>query len=486
MVEMKLSPCSEKLINTLVHSDNPTQTLNLQYDGLSAKEKEKLDLVVGNLEEEGYIKIFWADDVPYHVSLGPQAFMYLENDSQTSATKEKETEMTNRIIFISHQSADKAVADILADFFKNLDIPSATIFCSSLPGNDVKEVISSEVKMALKNSAVNIAILSRNYYKSAYCLNEAGVIWYNDTPQILIALPEIAPDNMFGFFSKDNRLYRLDIDTGVSSIYDIVIDAVQVNRAKAGSLTAENNKLRLRYEDFIKTRELEATPIASSVPIGLSNITTDDERIVLYYLLSKNVRKATMCDVQQWLNENEIHNVNIDNAFDLLSHFEGGSTSNKTLEFGIDTFREYSAKRTVIIPDLKTYADQHTILASDIFKDIWHSEAMKPEIKLFISYIIDENPQEFGCRNKASAQLDSIKQWEIKNSLDDALSADYESCLNLFICNDLVYEIDWTSYGNPREYKLYPSLQNYLLNCPKEMTDQLQQIKEEHIIKVQF
>ncbi len=77
------------------------------------------------------------------------------------------------------------------------------VFCSSLPGNDINEKISGEVKTALKNSTVNIAILSREYYQSAYCLNEAGVLWYEDVPVIPIALPEINSNNMYGFLNKE-------------------------------------------------------------------------------------------------------------------------------------------------------------------------------------------------------------------------------------------------------------------------------------------
>lgn len=43
------------------------------------------------------------------------------------------------IIFISHRSIDKNFADILVDFLCGTGIPKDRIFCSSLPGNDVKE-----------------------------------------------------------------------------------------------------------------------------------------------------------------------------------------------------------------------------------------------------------------------------------------------------------------------------------------------------------
>lgn len=57
-------------------------------------------------------------------------------------------------IFISHRSTDSAIADALLDFFVGTGIPKDMIFCSSLPGNDVRIRISEEVKETIKNSCL--------------------------------------------------------------------------------------------------------------------------------------------------------------------------------------------------------------------------------------------------------------------------------------------------------------------------------------------
>ena len=389
--------------------------------------------------------------------------------------------MAEKIVFISHRTIDKEVADMLFEFFLGVGIQRNAIFCSSLPGNDVKVVISGEVKEALEKSAVNIAILSQNYYQSAYCLNEAGVFWYKykDTPVIPIALPEINEDNMYGFLDDDYKIRRLDCDTDVAYIYDTVVEALSSQRTTASVITCENNNIKKKYESLIKTRELEET--APTQPIGLSDITTDDERIVLYYILSENVRKANKATIEQWLLDNEIFDVNIDNAFDLLSSFNGGSVVDYTLELGIDKFRECSANRESIIPVLKEYVVSHTKLAVDTFKRIWDSKSLDASIKMFVAYIVDNKINTFGARWKEERQMESIVQWEKEHLFDHILSENYHNCLELFILNNLVYESDWTDHGNPKEYSLYSSLQNFLFNCPSELQEQLQKIKGKHL-----
>lgn len=107
------------------------------------------------------------------LNLLPCSFSYFERKATAQAMSLASTtgEKVDSIIFISHRSTDKDVADMLVDFFCGTGIPRNAVFCSSLPGNDINEKISGEVKAALKSSAINVAILSHSYYESAYCLN---------------------------------------------------------------------------------------------------------------------------------------------------------------------------------------------------------------------------------------------------------------------------------------------------------------------------
>ena len=255
----KLPSNSEKLLHKIVCADNPVQVLCNLFEKASPSEDDELRGIIRELRQEGYINVKWADNLPYFVTLNNSARVYEEQLAEYKAQKapqiSQETEM-NPVIFISHRSTDKEVADMLVGFLSATGISRYKIFCSSLPGNDINEKISDEVKTALKNSSVNIAILSYDYYQSAYCLNEAGVLWYNDVPVIPIALPEINSNNMYGFLNSEYKLRRLDSDTDISYIYDTVNEATSTPHTKFGVVTSENNKLRNQYTNFLKSRKL--------------------------------------------------------------------------------------------------------------------------------------------------------------------------------------------------------------------------------------
>lgn len=163
--------------------------------------------------------------------------------------------MSQKLIFISHRTTDKSVGEMLLDFLSTTGIPRGAIKCSSLPGNDVKEKISPEVRDWIRQSVVNIAILSSDYYDSAYCLNEAGILWYlNDIPVIPIGLPEITHDKMIGFLNGDYKIRRLDSDDDIAYIYDTVQEAMGVSPVKYSVINTETKKLRKRYDQFCDDR----------------------------------------------------------------------------------------------------------------------------------------------------------------------------------------------------------------------------------------
>ena len=390
-------------------------------------------------------------------------------------------------VFISHRSSEAKVADMLRDFLVGTGIPNDCIFCSSLPGNDVKHRISPEVKEKIKYSAVNIALLSNDYYNSAYCVNEAGIIWLREEAiPIVIGMPEITHDNMLGFLNNDYKLRRLNSDDDIAAIYDAVQKAVGVPPATISVVVNASHKLKENYDAFISSRTIESQSKGHPTADILDLITTDDEKIVLLYVFKKNIRKIKKEAIAQWLQDLEIYDVNIDNAFDLLSTIGSGKNHGEQLELGIDFFREITTQSEAIIQSLSPILEKHIISSQTILQQMFKSRQLDDVDMLFVAYIIDEKMDTFGDRWQAEAQIADIKEWEAKNSLDSTLSENYSKSLSLFIQNRLDYESAWTSYGNAKEYSLCSSVRQWLLQNPSELKDLLASVKKTHTFDLPF
>lgn len=162
-----------------------------------------------------------------------------------------------RIIFISHSSEDREIAELLSDFLILTGIPRELIRCSSLPGNDVRSEFPSEIRQWIRDSSVCIALLSEAYYRSVYCMNEAGILWFQEQekPLIPVGLPEVSTEQMSGFLGSSHLMRRLDSETDLSQIYDIIADALDSgSRVKTSVISNEISKTIMRYEQCLRER----------------------------------------------------------------------------------------------------------------------------------------------------------------------------------------------------------------------------------------
>lgn len=376
-------------------------------------------------------------------------------------------------IFISHKSEECKVADMLKDYLVSVGVPGEKIFVSSLPGNDVKHVISKEVKEKLQTSVVNIAILSAQYYTSAYCLNEAGVIWLReDVPAIVIGMPEITHENMLGFLNNDYKLRRLNNSGDISHIYDTVRNVIKCAPVSMVAATEASSKLIDRYNAYLVTQNASATSKTVSINVNLDEFMTDEEKIVLYYVLSKRVCSFTKTEIEAWLKEMEILDVNLNNAFALIAGLEKSSYDSATekITLDIEFFRKMIAKQMEFTKLLQPVLKKHQQLSSDRFTEMWNNGIFKDTDKLLLAYILKNRVVDLGTGWMEKIQIEAIQRWEREVDILGDLSCSYGAAVSLLFENDLVYISEWTKYNQPRKYSLCPSLRKlfFVGKCPYE------------------
>ncbi len=226
-------------------------------NGIVWEKVEDTDDDVDGEEPTGDNEVFSENNAP--MSLNSDNAKIITSKEQLKEVKDKmgEKNTVRDEIFISHRSVDGAFADMILDFFSGCEIPKEKIFCSSLPGNDVEERISPEVKQHLKKAAIIILILSKDYYESAYCISEAGVAWYLDeTTSVPIGLPEINHKDMVGFLDQGYKLRRLDNDDDISYLFDKTTEKLGVGTNKHSIINRETKKLEERYKQQIDRRDV--------------------------------------------------------------------------------------------------------------------------------------------------------------------------------------------------------------------------------------
>lgn len=276
---------AETMLRTALEKLTDSSKYNVSVDKKDFERNiyDNFALVCEELQQYGMITAYMLMGTFAQLTLSEAGKTYFEEKTEAENRVEEMKDTGRNTIFISHRTVDAAVADMIKDFLVNTGIPNDKVFCSSLPGNDVNEKISPEVKQRLKESTINILILSKDYYDSAYCLNEVGVAWYLDEAvAVPIGLPEINHENMIGFLNNDYKLRRLDDDGDISYLYDIARERLNADTVKHSTITRETQKLKERYAQYISTRNtgmVEEDPIHQSTQVTLEK----DEGILLVY-----------------------------------------------------------------------------------------------------------------------------------------------------------------------------------------------------------
>ena len=348
-----------------------------------------------------------------------------------------------------------------------MGIPKDFIYLCGLPSNDGKVINIDEINAMLKSSCVNIPILSQKFLDSAFCTNVTGSFVFDENALLLpVILPEITPNMVSGFLKEFYRLFKLDVSEDVAYIYDAVQGSLDIIPPSLTVATNAMNAFINKYTVTVNkiTKKSSPTLISSNPAFEQLDVTTDDEMVILYYILSNQVLEVSKKTIEQWLIDEEIYDVDVENAFKLLATIGYARYHEGSLKIDIITFRRWSKMTDELLPLLTACIKNHQILSADIFEDMWYNDELNTTLKLFTSYLIDESITVLGSKSSNSQQVQDIINWEVKNGLPDTVSNNYQKCLQVFNSNNLIYESEWSIHGVPRRYNLNNSFAEHILS----------------------
>lgn len=399
-------------------------------------------------------------------------------------------------IFISHRSSDKKFADLLETFLTTCGIPSETIFCSSLPGNDILCEISNEIKAALKTSKLNIVLLSDTYYQSAYCQNEAGVIWYSDTSKVIFALPEINEHSMEGFLNNENKIRRMDSKSDLLAFSDILKSKFPSFITTVAGLNAKIDKLLEQYGTSLNSRPPTNVPVVAKLDNSLekeilAGSFSEAEKVILLYFYGtqKLGVEASLLPYKNWINKQNAIDVDTESGFALL--VEDGLLEQITdpvgnlCEYKL-SISAYRNLRKITQPSIEILRSALKVGSetrnrkSDNEIDNLINKGFSPEDILLLKYIMDLSRNTLYAGWQASQEIDMIRNWEEINELDNSLSQKYTDLLNKLFIRKFIEVKEVTSYGNPKEYRISPVFLQSLQSISPESKNAIQRIVEEH------
>lgn len=403
-------------------------------------------------------------------------------------------------IFISHSSIDEKIGEKLVDALVSMGVPQDIIFYSSKyhTGVGLGCDFSKVVKTALEECEIVIFLLTKSFYQSEYCLNEMGAVWYSNKRFIPVLLGDLTLSDMKGFIDshyialkpKQKETYKLfvelkkyiDVFNDLQSPEAIFKDFIE----EANRAVEITDKYSTPKEDFPSETEKKL----------LQKRFTDNEILLLNYFIETNSNYLKDITIyNQITNEEEKSSelkefekycsryVNFDHqkAKMLLekSNYlsciftKDWNQDYMGCELNIDFFRDIislSEKANKLIHEtLAKYkkTDVHATIekTNDVLEDLLLNEKLSEIEILLLAFMANKNQMTLGTRWMMAGTVSKIQQWEEENELfNKSLSQNYENALSALINREMVDVASYTSYGNPREFRLKQPLVTQLYN----------------------
>lgn len=145
------------------------------------------------------------------------------------------------MIFISHSTDDKEYAKVLVDLLEKIGLDEQTVFCSSVPGYDVKlgKDIYEHLRALFQTRELHIIyLLSKNFYDSPASLNEMGAAWVLKKEATSVLLPEFDFADMKGVVNNRETAMKLDSDEievkdKLNQLYETIVEEFSLKKKTA-------------------------------------------------------------------------------------------------------------------------------------------------------------------------------------------------------------------------------------------------------------
>lgn len=109
----KLPTNSKNLLQKILDADNPSAMLQESLQNCSIKEDDQLRSMIKELIDEDYIKVFWADNIPWQVSINNSARTYSEREAEYERQLKLSSGPIYNIGSITAQGSNVVLGDVI-------------------------------------------------------------------------------------------------------------------------------------------------------------------------------------------------------------------------------------------------------------------------------------------------------------------------------------------------------------------------------------
>jgi hypothetical protein len=137
-------------------------------------------------------------------------------------------------LFISHAAHDKVLVEAVVDLLESgVGVPHQSIFCSSLKGQSIKpgEDFVKSIRQSLGEATCVMALISDQYYASAFCMCELGGVWLQAKSFLPVLVPPVDYNNLKAVLSG-LQVSRIASEEDLDELRDELIERLGIEGHK--------------------------------------------------------------------------------------------------------------------------------------------------------------------------------------------------------------------------------------------------------------
>ena len=157
-------------------------------------------------------------------------------------------------IFISHATADRALARLLVEFLKEaVGVPVASIFCSSLKGHGIPfaEDFNEYMKKQIQKPKLVVLLMTESYLESPFCLMELGASWARSLKSVPVVVPPMSYDTVTKTLGLKQAWLITDY-AGLIDLRKLVVERVEVEPRGEHTWDQKRASWRINLKNTLK------------------------------------------------------------------------------------------------------------------------------------------------------------------------------------------------------------------------------------------
>jgi len=163
----------------------------------------------------------------------------------------------SKAVFISHAVKNKDIADKLVDLLETgVGISDSDVFCSSLEGMGIPSGANfvSFIKDQVKEPKVVILLLSKEYFKSHFCLAELGASWVLSHRIIPIIVPPLERGDVKAVLTGI-QLLKITEGSALNQMQEDIVNSLGIKGKAFARWESKRNKFVESIELIISSKE---------------------------------------------------------------------------------------------------------------------------------------------------------------------------------------------------------------------------------------